>query len=835
MESELRFAPAQLLAAVGRELRYAARTLRKSPAFTLAVVLTLGLCIGVNTAIFSVVDAVLLRPLPYPEPDRLATLFTTYRSKGAQDDEMGQTGRTFQIVHRNASDLDSATFTDWVTGVNFAAPGRVEYVRQQRVGAGYFKVMGISPLAGREFTDQEDRVGGPAVAILSHGLWRRAFHGDPSVVGRSITLRGEAFTVLGVMPESFQSSAPADLWTPLRTSTTGEGGGQNYGIVARLRPGVSWARANSQMEVVGAQAVQEMGLSPDTTAQMRLVSLQRGFAEDVRKPLLMMWAAVAIVLLIGCVNIASLLLARAGGRAREIATRMSLGSGRGAVLRQMLTESLLLAVLGGMVGVGLGYFGLQVLELLGKESLGLTPSGEAGNLWQRVGLDYRVLAATTLVSLLTSLLFGLFPAIQASRLDIRAGLSEGGGRGAAGARNRWPRRVLVVCEVALGVVLLVGAGLFIRTFSYLRGLNPGFDPANVLTAKLSLQDARYTTAERMNKLFNQSLARMRELPGVESAAIGLSLPYERGLNLGFVRMDGPKVDGKSQITDFSYITPDYFRALRIPLLQGRAFALSDGPNAAQVAIVNEAFAKKYLPEQEPVGSHLKSDNETRVVVGVVGSVQQKSGWGGSGPIAPIPTIYIPAAQTQDKFLQLVHTWFSPAWVVRSRGANAGVAGEMQRSVAAIDPLLPFAGFRTMLDVRSRSYADQRFQTTLMSMLAGLALLLATVGIYGLIANSVVERTRELGIRMALGATVSQAIRTVALPGIALTLAGVAAGSFLALGSVKMLRHLVWGVRTNDPATFASVALVLILVALAASYIPALRIVRLNPAETLRDE
>ena len=822
-------------ALLARDLRYAARVLRKSPAFTFAAVLTLGLCIGVNTAIFSVVDAVLLRPLPYPEPDRLASVFTMYRSNGLQSDQIGQTGRTYQIVHQNATDLDSAPYSDWVTGVNFAAPSRVEYVQQQRFGTGYLRVIGISPMIGREFTEQEDRTGGPAVVILSNGLWKRAFHSDPSVVGRSITLRGEAFTVVGVMPASFQSNVPADLWTPLRTSTNGEGSGQNYGIVARLRPGVSWARANSQMEVIGAQAVKEMKLGADTSAQMRLVSLQRGFSDEVRKPLLMMWAAVAIVLLIGCVNIASLLLARAAGRAREIATRMSLGSGRAAVLRQMLTESLVLAILGGLVGIGLGYLGLQVLEHLGKESLGLTPSGEAGNLWQRVGLDYRVLAMTTLVSLLTSLLFGLFPAIQASRLDIRAGLAEGGGRGAAGARNRWPRRILVVCEVALGVVLLVGAGLFIRTFAYLRGLNPGFDPANVLTAKLSLQDARYTTAERMNKLFNESLARIQELPGVESAAIGLSLPYERGLNMGFARMDGPNVDGKFHITDLSYVTPDYFRALRIPLLEGRAFALSDGPDAARVAIVNEAFAKRYLPEQEPVGSHLKSGNEARVVVGVVGSVQQKSGWGGLGPIAPIPTIYIPAAQTQDRFLEVVHTWFSPAWVVRSRGANAGIGGEMQRSVAAIDPLLPFAGFRTMLDVRSRSYADQRFQTTLMSMLAGLALLLAAVGIYGLIANSVVERTRELGIRMALGATVSQAIRTVALPGIALTLGGVAAGSLLALGSVKMLRHLVWGVRTNDPATFFGVALVLIVVAGAASYIPALRIARLNPAETLRNE
>ena len=578
-----------------------------------------------------------------------------------------------------------------------------------------------------------------------------------------------------------------------------------------------------------------MGLRPDESARLRLVSLQRGLSDELRSPVLMMWAAVALVLLIGCVNIAGLLLARAGTRTREIATRMSLGSGRAAVLRQMLTESLLLALLGGLVGIGLGYLGMQALQGLGRDSVGLTPSGNAGNLWDTVALDRRVLAATMAISLLTSLIFGLFPAYQASRLDIRAGLAEGGARGTAGARNRWPRRFLVICEVALGMVLLVGSGLFIRTFSYLRGLQPGFDPANVLTAKLSLQDARHTTPERMNKLFNESLARIVRIPGVESAAIGLSLPYERGLNNGFVRMDGPKADGKSQMTNYCYVTSDYFRALRIPLLQGRSFSISDSRDSAQVAIVNEAFAKKYLAEQEAVGSHIRSGGTTRVIVGVVGSVQQKSGWGGFGPINAAPAMYVPAAQTSDKFLQLVHTWFTPAWIVRTKGGAEGISGEMQRAVQSVDPLLPFAGFRTMLDVRTRAYADQRFQTTLMSVLAGLALLLAAVGIYGLIANSVVERTRELGIRMALGATVAQAMRTVALPGITLALAGVAIGSLLALGTVNLLRHMIWGVRPTDPATFASVALALIAVAAAASIVPALRILRLNPAETLRDE
>lgn len=809
-----------------RDLRYALRMLRKSPAFTIAAVLTLGLCIGVNTAIFSVVDAVLFRPLPYPQPDRLASLVVVQRRKGLQAIDTGQTGRTYEVVHQNATDIDSAVFSDGPSGVNLTAPGRVEYIQQQRVGAGFFRALGIAPMIGREFTEDEDRPGGPTLVVLSYRLWKRDFHSDPSIAGHSITLRGEAYTVLGVMPESFGTDVPADVWTPLHPSTTGEGEGDNYAIMARLKPGVSWAQANSQMSVVSAEVVKDMHLPPDMSAEFQLVSLQRGLSNEVRKPLLLIWSAVAVVLLIGCVNIASLLLARASGRTREIATRLSLGSGRGAVLRQMLTESLVLAVFGGLLGIGLGYLGLHGLMALGKDSL---------ELWQKVGLDRRVLVVTSAVSLLTSLLFGLFPAIQASRLDIRSALTEGGGRGTAGARSRWPRRLLVVGEVALGVVLLVGAGLFIRTFSYMQNLRPGFDPANVLTAKLSLQDARYNTAARTNKLFNESLDRIRQLPGVESAAAGLSLPYERGLNNGFKLLDGPHADGKNHISDWNYTTPDYFRALRIPLLRGRRFSIADDSKSRPVAIVNEAFVKEYLPDQEPVGSHLKSGKATREIVGVVGSVQQKPGWGHYGPIAAIAAVYFPAAQTEDNSLLLLHTWFSPNWVVRTNGATEGLIAGMQRAVQAVDPQLPFASFRTMLDVRSRAYADQRFEATLLSILAGLALLLAAVGIYGLIANSVVERTRELGIRMAMGATIGQAMRTVAAPGITLALVGIVVGSVLARGSVGMLEHLIYGVKTTDPLTFASVAVVLLLIAAAASYIPALRIVRLNPAETLRDE
>jgi predicted permease len=450
-------------------------------------------------------------------------------------------------------------------------------------------------------------------------------------------------------------------------------------------------------------------------------------------------------------------------------------------------------------------------------------------------LDWRVLASTACASIAAGILFGLYPALVASRLEIRAALGEAG-RGVAGARNPWPRRSLVTGEVALGVVLLVGAGLLIRTFAHLRGLTPGFDAHYVITAQLSLQDARYATSQRVNRLFDQSLARMRELPGVESAAVTISLPYERALNDGFRRLDGRHVDTEAQIANLFYVTPEYFRVLRIPLLRGRVFTAADSSTAAPAMVVSEAFVKMYLRDDDPLGRHLDlGGGDRREIVGVVGDIQQKSGWGDGAPTAAMPDIYIPATQVEDKFMQLVHTWFSPSWIVRTAGPPEGIVGGMQRALESVDPQLPFAGFHSMEDVRYRALAQERFQAVLLGALAGLALLLAAVGIYGLIANSVAERTRELGIRLALGATVPQAMRSVALPGVALALAGVAVGSVLAGFASQLLRHLIWGVRPGDPLTFVAVGLGLLAVAAAASFLPALRVTRLNPAETLRQE
>ena len=740
---------------IARDVRYAARVLRKSPAFTTAAVATLALCIGANTAIFSVVDAVLLRPLPYPHPERLGTVSRFWQENGASGDNTPQTGKTCEALRVGANYLEVAVYSFGGKAVNFEAERAVKNVRQERVSTGFFRVLGIAPLLGREFSVVEDSSGGPAVTVLSYPLWQTALHGDPGVIGKAVMLRGEPYTVVGVMPQGYQSSSRADLWTPLRPSSTGEGAGSNYNVVVRLKPGATWAQAATQVEAIGAQLYADAHLAPGVSRKLRLMPLQQGITLDLRAPLYILWSAVGVVLLIGCVNIAGLLLARAAGRKRELATRMALGGGRAALVRQLLAESILLGCCGGIAGILLGWLGLNALKALAQDSL---------NIWQTIDLNWRVLGATGAAAMLSSLAFGLYPALVSSRLDIRSAMGEAG-RGVAGSRNPWPRLLLVSGEVALGVVLLVGAGLLIRTFANLNGLNPGFDAHHVMTAQLSLQDARYSTGDAMNRLYENGLARMHELPGVESAAVTLTLPYEQALNGGFRPTDGKRASADSLVTNMFYITPEYFRVMRIPLLRGRVLRAADRAATALVVVVSESFVRMYFSDSEPLGRHLDfGGGEKREIVGVVGDVQQKNGWGDFGPVSPTPAVYLPSTQIEDKFLVMVHNWFTPSWVVRSDGPPVGLIEGMQRALASVDPRLPFAGFHSMEDVRYRGLGEERFQTILLGALAALALLLAAVGIYGLIANSVAERTRELGIRLALGATIGQAIRTVALPG-----------------------------------------------------------------------
>jgi predicted permease len=807
-----------------QDIRFSLRQLRKTPVFTAIVLATLALCIGVNTAIYSVLDAVLLRPIPYPAADRLGLMATAVRGRnGAEYINDSQNGALFETVRDQVDSLEVAAWSG-TSGVNFSGEGRLEFVQQQRVSAGYFHVLGVPPQYGREFQRSEDVTGGPPLVVLSHAFWQRVFHGEAAALGRTVNLRGEPYTIVGIMPENFRAAQPVDVWTPLRPSRTGEGGGSNYGVVARIREGTTWAAVADQLKALSANLKSNPGFREyGTEFEERILPLQQGMTSGARTQLLLTWGAVLIVLVIGCVNIAGLMLARAGARQREMATRLALGGGRGAIVRQLLTESVLLALGGCALGVVIGIKALAWLKDLGAENL---------QLWHPIAIDARVLGAMLGISLVTSILFGLAPALQTSRVDLRSVLVEGG-RGVAGGRRRWWRNALVACEVALSLVLLVSAGLLVRTLGYLNGLNPGFDDRGVITAQASLQDARYKTSAAVSRLFTRTLDRIRAIPGVQSAGAALTLPYERPLNMGFRTVDGS--DTEPHGIEMVYCTPGYFETMRMPVRRGRGVREADTAEAPPVVVVSESFARKYFRGREAVGGHLNvGRKDIREIVGVVGDVQQHSGLGNFGPLSLEPTIYIPAAQTNDAFVQLVHTWFSPKWAIRTSG-GAGIEGPVQAAIAAVDPQLPIARFRTMDELRGRITREQRYNATLFSAIAGLALLLAALGLSGLIAQSVSQRTHELGVRMALGASAAQAMLTTMKPGLLLAGAGVAIGYGLSRVAVRLLESSLWGVKSTDATTFAGAAAILVVVAGVAALLPSIRILRIDPARTLRDE
>ena len=804
-----------------RDARYALRVLRRTPAFTVAAVATLAVAIGVNTAVFSVADAYLLRPLPYPEPERLGLISTLMGSQGPADEDTAQTGSTWQIVHEQATTVESAPFSNWTTGVNVVANSRASFLTQQRVGAGFFEVLGVQPLMGRAFSAEEDRPGGPSAVVLSHRAWTTAVGADPAVVGRIVTVRGEPSTVVGVMPAGFATAVRADLWTALRPTTTGEGEGENYAILLRLKPSATWAQANAEIAILMQPTVEKQRDRARRAVSFGTMSLQRAFAQDFRQPILLLWVAVAVVLLVACVNLAGLLLAKASGRTRELATRMALGSGRAAVVRQLLVESVVLASVGGLVGILFGALALEGLRVLAEDAFATA---------RPVSLNLRAIGAAAVLSLIASVAFGTAPALQASRMDVQRGLASGPSRAVAGAAGHWPRRLLVLAQVALGVVLLTGAGLLIRTFSHLNHLEPGFDPNQLTTGSFSLQDARYRSPEAVTSLFDRTLERIRNTHGVESAAVSLGLPYQRILNLGFKRLDGAQTTG---MTSSTYISDGYFDTLRISVARGREFDARDTATGPGVVIVSQTFAKTYFSGEDPLGRRIAIAGREREIVGIAGDVQVKPGWGANGPLAPMPLAYIPVSQASQGLLRLVHGWFSPVFIVRSPSQDA--AASLRGAMQSVDPLLPLAEVRSMNDVRAASIASQRFMMAILAALAGTAVLLAAIGIHGLIATSVAERTREIGIRLALGASAFRAVKSLAAPGIVLAIVGTVGGILLARAASGLVRHFLWGVTTTDVLTYLSVSVVVLFVAATASVLPALRILRLDVARVMRSD
>jgi predicted permease len=797
------------------DLRYAFRLIRQNWGFSLTVIAILALCIGANTAVLAVVNGAMLRPLPYPEPDRLTQIVAKYSYEGKEGTVDNFDGGVWEAIRDHASSLDSAVYSGGSGGINLGVNGTGVYVRQQRVCAGFFRVLGVAPLIGREFIPDEDRAGGAAAVILSHALWQKYFHGDPSVTGRSILLRGEPYTVVGIMPSGFRSDAKADIWTPVRPSRSGEGGGSNYHVLARLQPGATWQEASGQLGAITEDLKRAGRFHKDSGARLDIVPLLQGRTTVLRQPLMLLWAAVGFVFVLGCVNIGGMLLARASGRVGEIATRLALGAPFSRIVRQLLMESTVLGLLGGMAGVVVGWGALAGLRQFGALTFPFL---------ETVEVDWRVLAGTLLLTLVAGIAFGLAPAWQATRVDLRS--AQSGSRGVAGRKRFLSLGALVGGQVALTVPLLFGAGLFVHTFLHLWNLSPGFDPNHVMTAKFSLADARYATAAHMTQFYDKVFVRLHETPGIEATAVALSLPYERALN------DGVKVPGieRTMITNLTYVTPEYFTALRIPLLRGRAFSAADSVDSAKVCIVNQAFVKRYFKKGDALGQPL-SDG---MIVGIAGDVlEARSGWGDFGPVAAVPEVYIPAAQASA--LSLLHTFMSPSWIVRSSLDGPQVAKAIEDAARSADPMLPMAAFRSVRDLKLESLTFQRFLAAVAGTIAALAMVLSAMGIYGLISNLVTERTKELGIRMALGSGVGRAIEVALRPGLIWVLGGVVAGAAVALGFERFLKSYLYGVQPGDPITLAAVGIGLLLATALASLIPASRIARLNPADTLRSE
>ena len=814
-----------ILDALRMDLSYAFRMLRRTPAFTIAAIATLAIVIGANTAVLGIVDHVLVRKLPFPDPDRLALIGTNRHSPTGEDHGTSIDGTMWQAVRDRVTVADRAVFVSGSGGVNFNTGSTAVLVRQQRVGAGFFRVLGVAPLHGREFSPEEDVPGGPRLAVLSFNLWRTAFGKDASIVGRSISLRGEPYTVVAVMPQAFLGTDDVDVWTPLRASKTGEGGGTNYQAVVRLAPGATWDQLQQALRAVSSRELfASMGRMRGQDDQwLSAEPLQAALVAGDREPLVLLSAAVGMVLIIACVNIAALLLARGASRQKELATRMALGSGRAAVIRQLMVEALVVAIAGGAMGLIVGVAGLEGLKQLAGETFGG---------WKNATIDGRVIVLIGGMSALTSVLFGLVPAWQASRIDVQRGLADGGSRSIAGGTRHWLRRGLVVAQVALGVVLLVCAGLLIHTFAKLDRLDPGFEINGLTTASASLQDARYETAERINHLFDESLARIGATPGVESAAVSLELPYERLLNLGVKFSD----QEQGRTVNVAYVTPGFAKTLRIPLRSGRDLAATDRAGAAPVVLVNETFARLVSKDRDPIGRRLRVSGVDREIVGVIGNVRAKTSFVMAGmtpgPLTSPPEVFVPAAQLSDAFFVLVHQWFRPVWSVRSRGGD--IARIVRDTITSVDPLLPIATEQSMAEVKAAALGEQRLLMTLVALVAGAALLLAAMGLHGLIAHSVAERTREFGIRLALGATAAQTVRAVAWSGLWLAMIGAIIGGAASIYAVRLVKAFLWGVEPSDPLTYAGAMLFLVVVATVSSALPAMKLLRLDPAKTLRD-
>jgi predicted permease len=804
-----------------QDLHYALRQLRKSPGFTFVALAILALAIGANTAIFSIANAVMLKSLPYPHPERIGTIFTRIRGPVSSDERHHLNGEQWQLLRDQVPALISAISGTRTLGVNLEAGSHAQYVQAARISAHYLDVLGIHPLVGRNFTEAEDVPHGPTVAVLSYGLWHTAFASRSDIIGQSILLKGEPYTVVGVLADGNMTPLNADVYTALQASQQGEGSGTNFECITRLRDGATWQQADAAINRawLHRSILYELGDNPSATVSYYSVPLQRGQSVTLRPQVLALMLAAGLILLIACANLAGLTLVRVLRRRPEIATRLALGASSWQVRKQLWVENIALALLGGIAGVATGFIALRGLLLLLPEHF--LPVRD-------ISLDHRVLLFALVVSLATSVLFGMLPSFATRKFDLRSAMASRASSGEGFAL----RRALITGEVALTIVLMAASGLLVRSLIHLQTLPPGFNATNVMTARASLDDVRYHDAAAFRKLLDQSTAAMRQIPGVKYAAVGLSLPYERALNTGGILIRDGKEAGQQVISAEVYVTPEYFSALQIPILMGRSFTDLDGPNTERAAIINRMFLRKFFHGENPIGRHIDKDS---VVVGVVEDVAIEPGLNPAAPLADEETMYVPAAQMEGGELGLLHIWFQPSWIVRTIKPIEGLPAQMQRSLASVDPNLPFSGFYSMSDLLRKALAMQRVEVGLLATMAALALLLSAVGIFGLVANSVTQKTREIGIRIALGSSIRQAMVDIGLPGLRASAMGLIIGLILCAGLLRWMASVLYGISVFDTPTIVSSLIVLAFVSFIAGTVPTLRIAQIDPAETLREE
>jgi macrolide transport system ATP-binding/permease protein len=812
-----------------QNVKFGIRQLRRTPGFTVTVVFTLALSIGLNTAIFSIVNTLLLRSLPYAHPERLGTIFA--RTTGSESSDARRTidGEQWELLRDDVPSLISAVSALHTSGVNLQAGSHVQYVHEGRVSAHYFDVLALHPIVGRNFSEDEDRLHGPRTVILNYALWRTTFGGSPNALGQPILLKGEPYTIIGVLPQNVTTPLNADLYTALQPSREGEGRATNFAAIMRLRDGATWQQVNAQINRALAQSLRTQHFAktnPGAQLTYYCVPLQKGETDTLRPQVLALMLAAGFILLIACANLAGLTLVRMLRRTSEIAIRLALGASGWQIQRQLWIENLLLAVVGGAAGIAVGFLALRGLLLLLPEHF--LPVAN-------VALDSRVLGFTLSLSLLTSVLFGVLPGLTTRKVDLRSSMAS---RAVIGAGSVRLRQGLITGEVALTVVLLAATGLLIRTLIHLETIPPGFNPTGVITAKASLDDARYHDPAAFRKLLNTSLAAMREIPGVQSAAVGLTLPYERAL-LNAVTLREGKEAGREVTTNEVYVTPGYFDTLQVPVLAGRKFTDADGPDAQPVVIVNHTFARKFFHGANPVGGYLSQNNKNMLIVGVVADTVLSAASrlnAGTAPLTREEAIYVPAAQIDDaKSLSVVHIWIQPSWVVRTAGPLEGLTAQMERALSSADPNLPFSGFYSMNDLQAATLATQRIEVALLATMASLALLLSAVGIFALVANMVVQRRREIGIRIALGSTIQKTMIHIGRTGVGASAVGVVLGLILCAGALRAMRTVLYGIGVYDPPTMLVVVVTLSAVTLLATAVPTLRIARIDPAKTLREE